>query len=318
MGSYNIFNYGHRPAKSIERKLFVELLKEIYGVNPGKDYTYIGMGSIFFIDFKLLHKELGIENLINIEQNIEDQERFKFNRPFSCIKLKWGKSNDVLPVEDWKGKKILWLDYETSLREYMFEDLETTFNNANSGSFYFISLNSKLDRYTTNNGKHKLEDFKRDFEDYIPDGINKDHLTRNYSTKLIHRMINSTIMSILDQRNAALNENEKLEFHQLLFLKYQDGAPMMSIGGLLLSKSDYQNFFDKNFDKLSYVRTGTDPLDLISPVVTSQELDLMNNFLPRSQKNFLKLKKIAFIPEPERIKYQSTYRYYPNYVKIAD
>lgn len=317
MASYNIFNYNHRPAKSIERKIFVELLKEIYGVSPGKDCTYIGLGSVFFTDFKLIHKELGIENLINIEENIDDKKRFEFNRPFSCIKLKWGRTCDILPLENWTGKKIVWLDYETSLREYMFEDLETFIINAQPESFYLMSCNSKLERYTTNDGVHKLDKFKADYEDYLPDDISSLDLTNKHSAALIHSMFTLSINSFIDMRNAALNEDDKVIFHQLIYLTYQDGAPMMTMGGFLLKKSNYKKFLNYKLQNLSYVRTGNISLNLFSPIVTNQELDLMNNYLPRSQKNFLNLKKIDFIPRDERVKYQSTYRYYPNYAEIS-
>jgi hypothetical protein len=142
MASYNIFNYNYRPAKSVERKIFVELLKEMYGVIDAKKCTYIGFGSIFFVDFRMIHKELGIKKMINIEGNIEDKQRFEFNKPYSCIDLKWGKSTEVLIDLDWTGKKIIWLDYDETLQAYMFEDLEIIFSNIEPGSFYFLSCNS--------------------------------------------------------------------------------------------------------------------------------------------------------------------------------
>jgi len=185
MASYNIFNYNYRPAKSIERKLFAELLKEIYGVFPGKDCTYIGLGSVFFSDFKLIHKELGINLMINIEKNEDDKKRFEFNKPFSCIKLKWGETTAVLPCENWEGRKIIWLDYDKSLQPFMFEDIDTVFTKANSGSFYLMSCNSKLSKYVRPDGNHNISGFENDFDGLVPDETSSSNLTEAQSPQLI-------------------------------------------------------------------------------------------------------------------------------------
>ncbi|WP_026776286.1 O-methyltransferase [Polaribacter sp. Hel_I_88] len=318
MASYNIFNYNYRPAKSIERKLFVELLKEIYGISPGNDCSYIGLGSVFFSDFKMIHKELGINNLVNIEKNKTDKKRFEFNKPFSCIKLEWGDTTDVLPTLDWKSRKIIWLDYDQSLQSFMFDDIDFVFTNAIEGSFYFMSCNSGLNRYTSQDGNHKLNQFENDFDGLVPNGIKKESLSKNQSVNLIYEMIKKRIEHNLDLKNVTLIEKEKLLFHQMLYITYQDGAPMISIGGYIMKKSNHKIFLKKRINKFLFVRLDDKPLDLISPIVTTQELDLMNNYLPKSKKQFLNIKKIDFIPIKDRTKYQSTYRYFPNFVEIRD
>ena len=179
MASYNSFNYNYRPAKSIERKIFIEILKATYGVISDRSYEYIGLGSIFFTDFKLIHKELGITEMINIEQNETDKKRFEFNKPFSCIKLKWGMTNDVLPSLKWDNRKIIWLDYDQSLQNYMFEDIDTIFSNLISGSFFLFSCNSSFQRYYNNSDQsYRIEDFEKDFDGFSPLEIKNENLTK--------------------------------------------------------------------------------------------------------------------------------------------
>ena len=316
MPSYEIFDYGLRPAKSIERKLFAELLREIYGVNPGKDCTYIGLGSPFFIDFKIIHKELNIKNMINIEKKKGDIKRFEFNKPFSCINLKWGDTTSVLPSLNWQGRKIIWLDYDSSLRSYMFEDIDTIFSNIKSESFFLFSSNSTLPRYD-NSQEEGLAKFKEDFEGKSPDGITKSDMTPKKSPYLIRKMIYDRIDYILSLRNAALQEDEHLVYHQLLNIIYKDGAPMITTGGYIIKKI-IPSISQVQVNKLRYIRNEEDFLDLQSPIVTSQEIDLMNNYLPNFYSRFIKLKKINFIPQEEREKYFNTYRYHPNFVEIRE
>ncbi len=319
MASYNQFNYNYRPAKTVERKIFVELLKELYGVTDAPNCTYIGFGSIFFSDFGLMHKELGINKMINIEKQGNDRKRFEYNKPFSCIDLKWGQSTDVLLDLDWGGEKIIWLDYDQTLQTYMFEDIEIVFSNVEAESFYFFTCNSSLPKYyDREKQEYKLDEFKNDFSECIPFELTAEMLTSKQSPYLIKEMITLRINHVLGQRNAVKPEDEKLEYYQLLFIIYQDGAPMFSTGGIILEKKDFKKFKKKKVFSLPYIKTKDTALDIQSPVITNTEIDLINKYLPKSKKRFLKLKKLGFIPDSEREKYYNIYRYYPAFVEIRD
>ena len=67
-GSSDKINYLVRPAKQVERKLIIQAL-QCLGKNydmPG--YTYVGMGSRYFVDFQMVHKFLGIRDMISFEK----------------------------------------------------------------------------------------------------------------------------------------------------------------------------------------------------------------------------------------------------------
>lgn len=319
MASYNLFNYNHRPAKTVERKIFIELLKEIYGVVDARHCTYIGFGSPFFVDFRMIHKELGIKRMINIENKTEDQARFEFNKPFSCIQLCWGNSTDVLIDIDWNGKKIIWLDYDETLKTYMLEDVDIIFSNIEPGSFYFYSCNSSLPRfYDKVNQVYKVDEFKQEFGDYVPFDLTSQMLTGSQSPFLIRRMVFSRINHILEQRNAILDDGNKLVYNQMFLLTYRDRAPMISTGGIVTTRSESESLNKSKVLSLPYVRTRDQVLDIESPVLTNSEIDLINTHLPKAKSRFLKLKKLKFIPEQELEKYYSIYRYYPSFVEIRD
>lgn len=320
MASYNIFNYNYRPAKSIERKIFVELLKELYGVLDAKKCTYIGMGSIFFADFKMIHKELGINKMVNIEKEVGDKARFEYNKPYSCIKLEWGSTTDVLPSLDWQGKKIIWLDYDQTLQPFMFEDIETIFTSVQPGSFYFISCNCTLPKYFDRvNQSYKISEFQSDFEGYTPFDLEAEMLTNKGCPTLLKTMVNDYINHILTQRNAATPHNDQLIYKQLFYLKYQDGAPMLSLGGIVLKRSEIRQYLPPSIFALPYVRTERqDFLDIQSPILTSSEIGLIDSHLPRPKNRFINSKKLSFIPNTEKEKYFNIYRYYPSYVEIRD
>lgn len=320
MASYNKFNYNYRPSKSIERKIFIELLKQIYGASNTSSLTYIGFGSIFYADFKLIHKELGVLKMINIEANELDRERFEYNRPFATIELKWGKSSEVLPYIDWSGKKIIWLDYDQSLQSYMFEDIETVFHSIEEGSFFFMSCNSLMTRYYNPQiNVHDEGKFRSDFSTYSPFHLDPTMMTNSNSPYLIRSMFLSAIKTTLDNRNSAILDNSQhYIFLQLVFIVYKDGAPMVSLGGIILRRNQLKRFSRSPFLNFPYIRTCENFLNIESPILTNSEIDLINTHLPEKKIRFMKKKELSFLPAVEIEKYYNFYRYNPSFVEIRD
>ena len=110
-GSSISVNYNIRPCKSIERKMMCEMISRLTVFDYIKNYRYIGMGAKYFVDFSLLHKEFGINNMYSMEINSaeKNKKRFEFNKPFNCIKMLFGNASDILNSSSipWKQEKIL-------------------------------------------------------------------------------------------------------------------------------------------------------------------------------------------------------------------
>ena len=315
----NIFNYHHRPSKSIERKLIMDLLRDFYTSEDFKKCIYVGLGSFFFIDFKLMHKTFGIKKLINIEWDEDNKKRYEFNKPFSCIELKWGSTTEVLPTIQFDNKAIVWLDYTDSFQPYMLEDVEIVSSSINPDSFFIISLNSQLQKYfNKTSNQYNTERFAEDFGDDCLFDLEASMLTNTNSYRLFQRMINEKINQILNLRNAGLPFKDKLVYEQLLLITYKDGAPMFTTGGVFLKNSRTVSFRKRKLHKFSFIRKDSNVFDLHSPVLSSQEIDLLNASLPNSKHNFLNKKALKFIPEEDRIRYFENYRYFPSYVEIRD
>ena len=117
-GSSASVNYNIRPCKSIERKMMCDMISRLTVFDYIKNYRYIGMGAKYFVDFSLLHKEFGIDNMYSMEINSaeKNRKRFEFNKPFNCIKMLFGNASDILNSSNipWKQEKILfgWITME--------------------------------------------------------------------------------------------------------------------------------------------------------------------------------------------------------------
>jgi hypothetical protein len=110
--SYKKINYALRPAKQVERKMMCEAFRRLAEFGAMESYRYIGFGSPYFTDFQIIHKQLNVQEMVSIEINEGDRDRFLFNRPFRCIELRFGHSNTVLPQLPWHARSIVWLDYD--------------------------------------------------------------------------------------------------------------------------------------------------------------------------------------------------------------
>lgn len=323
--TYHTINYNLRSAKSIERKIILETIRGLYPPNEISKYRYVGFGSIFFADFRLVHKELGINRMVCIEGS-DDEQRFQFNKPYKCIELRMGMSNRVLPNLDWSCKNIVWLDYDRTLQPYMFDDLETLTTCLKADSFLILTCNGTLpsfrERVKNENGqtidRAKIEEFKRLFGDHAPFEIEEKDFSKANVPGLLRKMFANCIESKLQALNGVKLNSQKIKFLQLFNICYKDNADMYTFGGLFLENSKLRTMKAKPEARRSFISTGEDSFNISSPIITNREVDLMNQYLPNGLKRFLKTKQIQFIPEPMRQTYHSFYRYFPHFMEIRD
>jgi len=97
--------YDLRPAKQVERRMFVDAFQRLAQAGfEIRDYQYTGFGSIFFVDFIIFHKLLGISKMLSIEHDERIETRVKFNCPFECVDVKIDLATNVIPTLSPDGK----------------------------------------------------------------------------------------------------------------------------------------------------------------------------------------------------------------------
>ena len=317
-GSYNKFNYNVRASKSVERKMILEVLKDLCPPSVIKDYQYIGFGSVFYTDFRLFHKDLNICDMICIEREVDDKDRFEFNKPYKCIDLIMGDSDEVLPKLDWQKKSITWLDYEDRLLPTMFDDLRTIINHAKNKSFFIVSCNANPSSYRNEStiSETELDKFRNDFKGIVNINLTTSDFTAKKLIPLIHNMFTSFITDILSQKNAGVSSENQLFFKQIFNLKYQDNSIMYTFGGIFASSKEISQIED-DLKKYDFVRTETPIYEIDVPKLTNREIDRLNSHLPNNLKNFIS-ETTDFIPEKFRESYFKLYKHFPNYMEIKD
>jgi hypothetical protein len=322
-----LINYLFRPAKNIERKMLCETLSRLSIISNLRNYQYIGFGSVYFADFALFHKSLGIQKLISIECNVDMEARVRFNQPYSCIEVMPGWSYEMLPEVDWgASNSILWLDYTGSLETYMFKDMATFFQRALSGSVFIISVNVDLKETNTDTkttSQKIISKLNKDAEvrKRIRSSELKTDLKKEDYYTIIRNVIHNEVTSIIEERNK-IETNAKFIYEQLFNFVYKDGQVMLTIGGILFSESDKDKILKMNFRNLDFIKNESQAYHIEVPNLTYREIHAIDKHLPNFNTDAIArskaLEELRGIVSDEAIqKYAKIYRYYPNYTESS-
>ncbi|MGI9526090.1 MAG: O-methyltransferase [Weeksellaceae bacterium] len=308
MNSPKKLNYETRPLKFTERKMLLASLLKICNHFKG-EYQYIGFGGISFTDFKLFHKELHLDKLISIEGGEFTIEKLRFNAPFSFIQIIKDFSTNALQNIDLSVKSLVWLDYDETLDNYMFQDIKLLFSKLPEGSIYLITCNRELKSKETGK-EYSVSEFEEKFQNLVPFGIKNIDFTGQQNYKTIRKMLLSLIKETISDRNNS--QNEQLVFNQLFNITYQEnrGAKMFTLGGVI-SKSKFDlNKLD--IDKLSFINIDETAYNLKIPNLTLKEIDLINDYFDDEQELLSK----SIIEKHDIDKYKKTYRYLPKFFDV--
>lgn len=305
--NFGTINYNLRPAKHVQRKMLAETFQRLRPFGSVESYRYVGLGAYYYRDFALFHKTLGISNMLSIEHedDAQNQERFKFNKPYSCVEIAFGESTGVLPTLPWDVRTILWLDYEGALDNVTLSDLEHFCSNACVGSVLVITVNARKTPLATL--KEKIG------ETAIPVGVTDADLSEWGTARVYRRIISNAIEECLAKRNGTRAPRSKWHFRQLFNFHYRDGAMMLTVGGLLYDEGQAHLLGACAFETLPFVRTGAEPYKIQIPLLTYREIRHLDQQLPfvvgGAPLN------APGVPADDLTNYGSVYRFFPNFTE---
>jgi hypothetical protein len=266
--------------------MMAEAFKMLQPYGPLRDYKYIGLGGLEFIDFKIFFKKLEIRNLVSIEKDTNSQSRFEFNKPFNAIDIKFNYTWDVIKDIDWDKKCIVWLDYPYQIRKGIVKDIRYFVQNAPVGSFLAITLNAESEyvESPSERSRREMDELKDTFDaGLVPNygekdnfefrGWGKSNVYRDIITRQIDRMIE-------EYRN-------NIRMSQIFNFRYRGGGPkrgkgarMMTVGWLLSDDSPPSERATSNLQALSFTRTDDEYYLIKVPTLTNKERIKLEEYVP--------------------------------------
>jgi hypothetical protein len=326
--TYRKINYALRPAKTIERKMLCEAFERLHSFQKVELYRYIGFGSIYFSDFLLFHRGLGIVDLLSIERDDFARECFEFNKPYACIGIDFRASSDVLPGLDWTKRSIVWLDYDGKLDLSVIGDVATVTSRASSGTVFLVSVNVQADREPSLEGRelfkretgeafeidaYRLRECKRLVGDKLPAEITGRDLRQEGLAQVARRVITNEIQEQISVRNAMLPPEHRLAYQQFFNFIYRDGALMLTVGGILYQADEHEQMAECGFNTLDFVRMGQDPFRIEIPCLTAKEIRALNEQLPTGDVATI---QAPGVPVEDVANYAKIYRYFPAFGEV--
>lgn len=321
--SFENINYFLRPNKQVERKLILDQLQVLNREFDIQTYEYIGMGSIYFFDFILLHKYFNVNRMSSVEDK-SSTKRFDFNKPYDFIEFHNCTTTTFLANYKWNCKSMIWLDYDTSVfkNTYFASDLAIIGRNCKKNDLLYLTINCSA----PGNDQQK-HDFLAQYSNYISPKYNS---IQYLAQSKLPFLLQDILINIISE--SCLYNNNK--FIKLCSFAYKDGAPMFTLGGIFTDDSNFLTkiggnhcididnetvreikiphityrekfYLDSNIDLIrllySYAKEGVNNFDIPDVEKSKRLSEILAEELPIE------------LSEREILNYITNYRYIPQY-----
>lgn len=306
--SYNKVAYDVRPGKQIERRMLLDAF-QLLAVDgfPMRSYQYTGMGSVFFYDYVLFHKLLGINDMVSAEMDKSIERRVRFNVPFSGVQVRMTPIGEEIPRLSKDKRHILWLDYDDYLRNYHLADVVEAASHLSRDSILLVTIDAEPVGGGDSKANETLEHFQAEADAYLPAKPRPRDFTRAALPSTIAQIISRAISRGLAARDVT--------FVPLFNFVYADGHQMVTVGGMFVAHSDVQKLTSGSISQANYIRMdlAVPPLSISIPNLTRRERQLLDSNMPlRSGWECEQFE----ISEASLEAYSKIYRYLPAYGEL--
>lgn len=139
--SFEKVHFEFRPAKQVERRMLLYTFQQLMAIGfQIHSYQYTGMGSIYFVDFVMFHRYLGINKMLSVESDLEIEKRVKFNRPFRLVRIRMGDIANQIPQLSQDMQHILWLDYDYPVTKEVLDTVLMASECLSGGSILLVTI----------------------------------------------------------------------------------------------------------------------------------------------------------------------------------
>ena len=313
MPSFYSVNYSLRPSKSIQRQIVFDGVREVQRAMEVQESVYIGLGSVWFVDFVMAHKVLGIEAMVSIEEHEVGHARACFNSPYATVDVRHGLSSDVLPKLFVDGELsgcpwVIWLDFDGSFDDDVKHDVRSVIEECPENSVFVITFNAEERMY--GRIKQRLQNLRQLFEDVVPDELSVAACGEDRMQDTLAKLSMDFMKSI------AAEARRPGGFVPAFRLIYGDGASMVTVGGVLPAK--------ERSTMVEEIVGGTGwrcrpDRRIEAPLLTIREAMALQSQLPNSKGLSREVvRSLGFDLEEEQIEvYQRYYREYPSFAQIV-
>ena len=309
MPSFDAVNYVLRPNKAVERKIVFSGLGRVSRIVNLSSYRYLGLGSLWFVDFLMAHKILGVDSMVSIEQSEIGHRRSEFNRPLACIEVIRGETTLVIPTLNLEqSPSIVWFDYDSSIDGPALKDIGMLAPRCARNSILIVTINAKRDQLPDKDENGATIETERSLRmiagDLVPTPLDAKRLRPLEYPKLLCEILSNRFQS------ATTNSGRADSFVKLFDLAYNDGTPMVTVGGIVAG-NDEAEMIQKVVESPEWEGIVQETISV--PPLTLKEKMALDRLMPAAEPpTDAQMNKIGFHLKRAQIDtYHRYYRHYP-------
>ena len=284
--------YHLRTNKAVDRLLLVKQITKVIQAKVGlkNRATYHSLGGPFMEDLHLVHREIPDMPLICIETNAQTYSR-QANHVFTTklALVHDNISNFLVSTYEPKSADIFWLDFtdfslsrlldfQLLLRKVMPGSLvrmTVAANNPVNQSFLPSSIETSIIEEIK---KDSIAKFESAFSKFLPTDYSASKLT--LSPKLFNKLVQDIIRLAISE---TLDKTSDREFLHIQSCSYADGAPMLSVTGVVCKRIEFEKTAKKITKALLPVDEKWSTIESINlPFLSIHERHILNKILPHT------------------------------------
>lgn len=305
--SYEKVFYDLRPAKQVERRMLLDAFgRMMNGGIPIRSYQYTGMGSIYFFDFVLFYKLLGMRQLLSVEYDVSITKRVAFNRPFRTVRVEMAPIGEVIPHLPGDRRHLLWLDYDSRIDGTCLRDSAAAAYHLSPGSILLVTVDAEP---PSGSGPTEWYEYYREQAgDYLPMDLDESAFGLSRLPSINARTLCSAIESGVAIR-------EEVRYLPLFAFSYADGHEMVTVGGMIGGEAEEAELAACDWTDASYIRveSNAELCRIRVPRLTRRERLYLDQYMPCDQGWHPRDFELS---EEELEAYRDIHQFYPLYGEL--
>ncbi|MCE0497844.1 MAG: hypothetical protein LV481_07865 [Methylacidiphilales bacterium] len=310
--------YHLRTNKTVERVLFLELLRKLNGNIPVGKCKYVSLGGPYLEDFSLIHGAFGNRDMVSLEIKEHVRSRQRINRPHSQIVLTLDSTSDFVEKYQTDRKPlIVWFDYERpDWKSQISESCELLQKFPQMGIFK-VTLSGKTDWLQGNpedplpERAIKVTKMFGDYGNFTAGDINDDSICDTLY-KILHAAV-----------AAAVPDTAKRMVRTLASYQYNDGTPILTVT-MIVGPSAKIKQIENKLKKWPFANLNWDkPQRIAIPSLSLREKLAVDQLLPNASATKivkkLKLQLVEKYMDSVNImkNYIQFYRHVPQFLRVT-
>lgn len=315
--SFRKVHYGLRPSKQVERRMIIDALLLLAEAGfPVRDYHYLGMGSVHFVDFAMIHKFLGILKMTSVEASPKLTNRIEFNRPYrNAVETIVGKEiGEIISKIEENTSYLVWLDYDNVLSDYMIRDIILSISKLAAGSILLITIDTELPKFVGDDGEREMApaETRAFFEAQAGPYLARFSKDEDYCYGNLSNVTREAIQGAIRYGISGIPDKE---FFPLFNFLYKDTNRMLTVGGMVGGQSEKRKIRRSSLRNTVYARfdLSAEPCYISVPPLTRKEVMYLESYMPANQD----WRPDEFELSDEDVsQFRQIYRFFPTYAEL--